>query len=278
MAAQMTFDEMLQCAKQLRCFSENSLKVLEILDSGSADMQVVARLIGQEPILTGRMLKIANSPFYGLSGQVGSIKEACIVLGLYSIRCMVVVAGASGCYTRLKQRPQGAAQWRHAVMTAAVAQVIAKRCGQDGEAALIAGLLHDIGQVVMSACAPEVVKRIAAHQTEHQCPFVEAENALLNFDHARLSGEIAVQWRLPERIGAAIAFHHSPELAQPAGVADITHVADVIAHAMIRNEQLPKISRTVLQRLSLSDDALPGMLAEIKAHVDEVVGTMGAWG
>lgn len=184
-------------------------ELIQSFDNPALDSHRLAEKISRDPALAARVLHVANSAFYGLPRQVGSIHEAVVVLGFGTVRSLVLTAGiigtfdhaAPGCLDRRRH-------WRRALVSAVFARALAHCLRQEAETAYSAGLLHEIGLMVLDVCAPD---RLAPLWQAGEDGLIEAERAALGFDHAELGAEVAQRWKFPAAIEEAIRYHYQPE-------------------------------------------------------------------
>lgn len=192
----------------------------------------IARKISQDPALCLRVLKIVNSPFYGLSRQIASLSEAVMVLGFSTVRSLVL--GAS-LIARLPQTKKGcfepAVIWGHSLYCALGARNLAKHAGVDPEWAFTAGLLHDVGKLVIYSSEPELFEAVRKLSSERSIDQCQAERELLGVDHAEIGARLLARWHLPTTIEQAAAFHHRPDELAGDSLCDLVHLADILAHA-----------------------------------------------
>lgn len=209
------------------------LELLELMGREDVDSGALASKISRDQALTAKTLRLANSSFYGVPRSVASVTEAITVLGLRTVRVVVTAAALTGCFK--PPRCAGfdfASYWRQAVSTGVGAKLVAAEIGADAETAFTAGLLHDIGQLVLASAFPERFAEVLAHQSSAQVTLYDAEHALLDTDHAAVGALITELWHLPRPIVEAIASHHaSPANAATSDLVRIVHVADQLAHA-----------------------------------------------
>ena len=210
------------------------LELLDMLSRDEVDTSALAAKISLDQALTAKTLRLANSSFYGLARHVTSVAEANTVLGLRTVRTVVTAAALTGSFK--PPACQGftfVEFWRRAVTTAVGAKLVATAAGVDTEAAFTAGLLHDIGQLVLASSFPVRYAQVLAHQSASGIGLRAAEQALLGIDHAALGALVTEHWHFPRRIVDAIGNHHTkPALAGNGDLDAIVFVADQLGHAL----------------------------------------------
>ena len=193
----------------------------------------IVRLVASDPGLTATTLKLANSPFYGVSGRVVSVRDAVRILGMQTLWAATATTAA------MARFDPGACpgfdvtgSWRHAFSTAVCAQLLAEPRGIDPCAAYTAGLLHDIGTLALATSFPEAFNETLSWASRHDVPPVDAERELLGIDHAVVGGLVAKHWRLAPIVTDAVRQHHDVPDSPVATLADVVHLADSIVHAL----------------------------------------------
>lgn len=245
-------------------------EIVAMIDRGEVDIVALERKIVQDQSLAARILRIANSPFYGVSGKVGTVKEGLVVLGLAAVRNLVIAASV------MKQFPvrggvhlNRIAFWQHSIGTSITGRVLARRLGMDKEIAFTAGLLHDIGKLALDCYFSGDYTQVLLYRQDKDCHLMEAEAAVLGFDHAQAGGVLARHWKLPSPIVAAIEGHHSPDGCSACPIVDLIHVSDVVCRGLdIGNggeDLLPGLHPPVMGRLGLDWSDLKAYFAEIEA-------------
>jgi len=198
----------------------------------SSSMKDISRIIHQDPSLAAKILKIANSAFYGLRQEVTTLQLAMVVLGLKKL--MNLVASIS-VFTVFPTRPGGKAIerekfWLHSAGTGAISRILSRRMGLELEGEeFVAGLLHDIGKIVLDQYFHDEFVEIL-DKIERGESGLAAETAALGADHAEIGAWIAAHWRLPAALVAAIRFHHDPSrAAEHSRLAAIAATANLLA-------------------------------------------------
>ncbi len=229
-------------------------------DDSSADD--CAQHIVHDQAMTARTLRLANSAFYGAPGRVATIRDAIQMLGRRTLGALLTTAVVSGQFS--PGRAAGfdfAAFWRHALGTALAAQSLALETGADDDLAFTAGLLHDMGRLLLAAHYPAELALALAQAQADDSPLLDAEQAALGTDHACIGAMVAAHWSFPPAVAAAIADHHAPptctgSAAAAPALADLVHVADAITHALGLNggdaDMVPDIDAAAWARLALS--------------------------
>lgn len=233
-------------------------EVLAALGHEEVNTEHLAQLIERDPALCGRTLRLANSPFYGLQGRVGTAHDALRLLGLRSVGSMMSAASLAA-YAKLN-RCAGfdfKVYWRHSLAVSMAAREIAIACGHDPDQASVAGLLHDVGQLALAAYFPDAFAAALDLGRSADCDDAPAERSVLGLDHAQVGGLVALHWNLPPAVVQAIRGHHTPPpFAQPGtttALTDIVHLADAMAHALDLSqnphEYVPVVSLDSWERL-----------------------------
>lgn len=247
-----------------------------IVSFGDDDVNTsqIARQISHDQGLTARVLRVANSPFYGLQSKVGTINDALVVLGFRAVRSMVMALGINGAF-RVDQCPGFAAQGylRHSIGAALAARSLAPLAGKNADLAFTAALLHDIGQLVLASSFSVQYAVALAYREKHDCPLVVAERDILGLDHAEVGAILAETWRFPESLQQAIAKHHAPAAEVADSLANLVHLADAFAHALglskSPNEMVSAIDRTAWERLGLDGKKCARILADVEANFED---------
>jgi len=195
--------ELLEELRRLPMRQSVVTQVLGVLDDPSRSARDVAHALEVDPSLCVRVLHLANSPYFGLSGKVGSVERAVVALGNSVIRSLAVSTAAGLFAERSDQMPEGF--WGHSVATAAGASLVAQLTRLPAGDALCAGLLHDLGAALLFRHMPDDVRRAWSVPAGE---VLDSELQTFGHDHAQL-GAIALEaWKLPATIVGAIRDHH----------------------------------------------------------------------
>lgn len=242
-------------------------RIVDALDLPDVDLGRVAGLIETDQVLTAQLLRLANSAFYGLSGQIGTVSQALTVLGTTVSRGLVFSTSVLDLHIDL------AGFWEHSIGTAVAAGAIAKHLGLDRpEEVSGAGLLHDLGKVVLYKQAPEAFAAVLARARDERIPFRDAERALLGVDHAEVASWLLTRWRFPVRITEPVVQHHHPEMSRAVPVETaVVHVANTVVRAygygFGGDRRVPTIAPAAWRRLGLAPSDLDRIIDVFEADL-----------
>ncbi|MEX2242609.1 MAG: HDOD domain-containing protein [Fimbriimonadaceae bacterium] len=232
----ITLEDIVSRTSDLPTFSAAALEVMRMADSSTSRAQDIARIVSQDQAMSVRVLRLANSAFYGMSRKVSSLPEAVVVLGMRTVKNLAMVAATYPWMSKpLKGYDLAPMQmWHHSFGTALAAQTLAARTRKcDDQLAFTSGLLHDVGKVALSLWIGEKLKAIVYYAEREGMPFDEAERRILGYDHTEVGEHLGKNWNLPEEVLLGIRWHHEPESCEPYHpVADCVHLGSTISMAM----------------------------------------------
>lgn len=230
--AEVRLEALVRQVRDLPTLPDMSLKVMRMADDPKVSAADVARVMAADQAMTARVLKLANSAFYGIPRRVSTVTDAVVLLGMRTVRNMTV---ALGCQPLMERALPGYALrpgdlWRHSFCCAFAAQSLAKRARyRVVEEAFVGGLLHDIGKVILNTHMKTEFAAVFQYASENNVPFMDAERAVLGFDHAEAGGRVLAKWNLPPALVDCVRYHHDP-LSQPtpSPLTGLVHLADVM--------------------------------------------------
>ncbi len=210
------------------------LELVRQLQSLDTSIEDIARTVSQDIGMTAQILKIVNSAFFGLAQQTSNVAEAISFMGVETVKYLVL---AVGIFRQFESRKLGGISlgtlWQHSVRTAHAAKLIAKResggC-QMGEDAMAAGLLHDLGKLVMASNYVKRYEEVGRNALEKRVEWLVEEREAFGFDHAEVGGYLLGLWGLPTAVVEAVAFHHFPTKSEGTSFSALTavHAANVL--------------------------------------------------
>lgn len=194
----------------------------------------VAKVIETDQSIAAKVLKLANSAYYGVMGSVTSIQHASMILGIKTLNQLLEIACTSKFLTtKLDGYGLDAGQlWRHSLAVAGCARSLAKKRNPNViDDAFSAGLIHDCGKLILDHYIFERKNVFDNFLKDGNKTFIEAERTILGFDHAQIAANVCEKWEIPKRLVSAIQYHHTPAMLRFNELALIVHASDAIMHA-----------------------------------------------
>src|SRR6185369_14974484 len=207
----------------------------EAINHPRSSIDDISKIITEDQGLTARLLRLANSPLFGCYAKVDSITKAVTILGTQQLRDLALAASVMGVFKGIPEDLLNMTSfWRHSVACGIIARSLAiYRRESNVERLFVAGMLHDVGQVVLAAARPEASRELLEVQRDTGRFYLDLELELLGFDHAGLGGALLKKWKIPATIGEPVACHHNPGSAEQFRLETaLIHLADIICHAM----------------------------------------------
>lgn len=275
MSTLLTYDDVVRNLGDLPSLPAVVMELLDSIDSDNVDISVLAKKVSNDQALTAKTLRLANSSLYGLQVKVTTIQQAITYLGFQTTRNLITAAAVTGCF------PEGRCEgfddkafWRHSIATAACAKVLARHMRFNQDYAFTAGLLHDIGRLVLVTCFPQHYQRVIAWRSAYDCYLLEAERTVLGIDHTVSGTALAVRWNFSDTMRLAIAGHHEPEVPGAGFLASIIHIADAIVHALdlaqSSDDLVPPVSEVAWRALGLDEEAYMTVFRETERHYEQI--------
>ncbi|HVN71029.1 MAG TPA: HDOD domain-containing protein [Desulfomonilia bacterium] len=225
-------ERILRTMKDLPPMPQVAQKAREVIHNPASSFKDLAKVIETDQAIVTRILKIANSPYYGLSGKVSSVQHAAVVLGSKTLMEVLNLACSSEILGQtLSGYDLDAGElWMHSLAVASASQILARRVNPSLEQdAFAAGLIHDVGKIILDPYIQERKSAFKAFVDEGKETFLNAEKHILGFDHAELASEACEKWHIPSQLVLAIRHHHDPTDAKGDVLAFIVHMADAVA-------------------------------------------------
>lgn len=218
--------------EHLPLFTGTAMQLIRTIDRDDVAVGEIGRLISSDAALVAHLLRIVNSPYYGLARRIGTVNEALSVLGIYLVRRTVVAAVLQRpLFAYLHETSSARAFWRHGLLCASLARYLALRSGADGELAYMAGLMHDVGRLVMLIKDPDQADILLRTRGDDESG-IALETARFGFDHAQVGGALLELWGLPEPIVRA-THQHADETEPEEALSASVWRANLLSHGMI---------------------------------------------
>lgn len=216
-------------------------ELLGLFRDPDRDIDRVVELLSHDPSLTAEILRKCNGAFFG-GAPASDMFEAVSRIGFYEVYCMVVAlfGAKTKAMPGVSNALDSAKLWKHTVMTAVAASTLATKTDSPQGACFTAGLLHDIGKLVIASVERHRYGDLLDNARKSGQPTNEAEQGAFGVDHAQIGGLLLERWKLPEEVHSAVRHHHDPASAGAnAKPAAIIHLANWLAHGIEEGKQRP---------------------------------------
>jgi HD-like signal output (HDOD) protein len=253
-------------------------KLQEALLDEDMGFNEIGEIISGDPALVARLLKIVNSPFFGLESEVDTISHALSIVGVTDLHDLIISSVVVQQFKDLSEEFVSINSfWKHNIATGVIAREIATLI-QDPkpERFYLSGMLHDLGSLVIFNCLPDASEEVIAKCRENNTSLYEEENKVMGFNHTDVGSRLLNAWKLPESIIAAAANHHEP--FQGKGFSfegGVIHLADSIAHILEMGESgepyIPMMYKSVLDKLDLEENFWEPIEEKIRELYDGAV-------
>lgn len=246
-------------------------RVLQLVDSSSSSGQELAAEIEQDAALTGRVLKLVNSAFYGSAGTVTTVSHALVLLGFEVVKGVLLSASV---FDMMNKGLTGL--WEHSLGCGIAARLLSKQTGVgEPEEASVCGLMHDVGKLALLIEVPKSYGKLVQAAREGNHFLFDLENEVFGTDHTEAGGWIAKHWNLPEELSAPVRLHHEPTRAEnddprPA----LVHVADCLTKSLgygfSGDDKVMTINPLARERLGLTIEDIETVVAGMSKEFNAV--------
>jgi HD-like signal output (HDOD) protein len=255
--------------------------VQELIDSFSnedIDIDTIAKKIALDQVITAKVLRLANSAHFGASRQIGSVQEAVVVLGFNTVRTLVVASGITGVFVATPGFDRKKF-WKNSLHVATIAKWLSKQAKINGEVAFTAGMIHNIGEMLIHIVAPEVAVKIDQFVENGAADRVALEDNNIGFDYVMVGEELARRWNFPVAIQQAIKYQNHPDDQEPSDkLSAVLNMAKVISHQQQESASASEMAAAVLEKISLlagiNHESLVEKfdeLADLSSGLDELI-------
>jgi HD-like signal output (HDOD) protein len=260
---------------------EITLRIVELVENPKSTAQDLHKVISNDPALCARILKVVNSSFYGLPGQIGSINRAIVMLGLNAVKNIAIAASLAKLFRGGELTPNFSAKslWVHSVVTAATAKMLSDRLGfAVSDEAFLSGLIHDIGIMVEMqydrARLIDVVQKVGGDaQGVPAADMIAIEESLFGANHQQFGAGLCAKWKFPSNFANVTGFHHRPmdAAAEVRTLPCIVYIADRLAAEVGQGFRLDlpstEVDPAVMEALKLTTE----MLNQLRADLPEAL-------
>ena len=230
--SKVTANEIAGKTIEIETLPEVTVRIIEVVQDPRSTAHDLHRIVSNDPALSARVLRVVNSAFYGLPGQIGSIDRAIMLLGLNAVKNIAIAASLTKMFKDSTPCDDfsGKDLWTHCVAVGAANKLITCAIGLAlPDEAFLAGLIHDLGLVALIQCysnrIPEIVNHVKAG-----IPFRQAEEKIIETNHQEIGMALTAKWKFPRSFHYVAGYHHNPlDLAKENRLlAAVTHISDIL--------------------------------------------------
>ncbi len=262
---------------------EVTLRIIELVEDPSSTAQDLHEVISNDPVLCSRILKVVNSSFYGLPGQIASINRAIVMLGLNAVKNIAIAASLAKLFRGGELTPFFSAKelWDHSNAVAIASKMLSDRLGMGlGDEAYLAGLIHDIGIMVEMqydrSNLIDALDRCNADATGMpSVSLLETEEEVFGATHQDFGKGLCEKWKFPTPFMAAAGYHHNPTEAptEAKKIVYVVHAADKIASMLDDGFKLDNpsnaIQREVMEDLKLTEEIITEIFNQLVESLND---------
>ncbi len=277
----ITLEELLSDVSSVPSLPMLYSRLDETINHPRSSISDIAKVLSEDQGLAARILKLANSPLFGYFSKIDTITQAVTIIGIQQVRDLALAISVIGLFKGLPEDLITMERfWRHSIGAALAARVLATSQRETNlERFFVAGILHDIGRLVLFTQLPDVSREIIDIANNEQRCLYEVERQRLGFDHADVGGALLRRWKLPLRVAEPVEFHHRCNRSEqfPRESA-ILHCADLLAHALELDESgnntVPPLTSGSWERLAISPFQLPLIVAQIDSQLNGITSAL----
>ena len=274
----MSLDTLLHNPNALPAAPKVVEELINSFDNPDVSVEEVARKISLDPVLSAKLLRLANSAYYHVSRRIGNVEDAVRMLGFVTVRTLVISSGLVGGFKTVPGLDLKRF-WRYSLHAAVAAKWVAKRIGVNTDLAFTIGIMHAIGQLVIHSGMPTEARQLDGTVSPYEPSRPQAEQEAFGFDASAVGAELALRWKFPDIFPDTIRAVPAPPVS-PTGtrMAAVVHLAMWRARAdelTLDAEALAaSVPVAVVESLGLTADALLAEmppLAELAAGLEELI-------
>jgi putative nucleotidyltransferase with HDIG domain len=259
--------QLLRMIDRMPPFPQSVTRLLEMTASVNCAPRDLVKVIEHDPVLTGQVLKVVNSAYFGLSRQIASVRHAVVFVGINTVKHLALTAAAIGSLPRTTDAGiDMQAYLRHALTTATISRMLAQRYGSgttdDVQLVFLAGLLHDIGTVACAQFMPKEYLQAVQEGLNDPILLVRAERRIFGVDHAKISAMLLKKWAMPDSVIEAVDNHLEPIVGgeNRSFAMDALYVAVKLSHMVIARQQIEERQ----QRQELMKEERPALGGQLR--------------
>ncbi len=274
----MTPQSLLQGYVDISSLPMMFVRITEAINNPRTSVQAISGIITEDPGMTARLLRIVNSAFYNFPRKIDTISRAVTIVGTQQLRDLALATSVLRMFKGIpKELVNMESFWRHSIACGAAARTLAAyRRESNIERFFVAGILHDLGRLVIFGKIPDLAREAIAMAETNNISLLQAERAVIGFDHALVGRALLQQWKLPNNLVDVVSYHHAPanSVAFPNETA-IIHIADIFAHVLQLGSSgeraIPSFSPDAWMLMGVQTSVIPSVIKEVERQYDEAI-------
>lgn len=250
-----------------------AMKVMNLIQDDYASLKALEEIISRDQGFATRLLRIANSPYYGRDRKIENIPQALLLIGFETLKSLVIATSLRDLHRRFGIFEQRL--WEHSLGVALCSSLLAMVTHiETSDDALVCGLIHDVGKTVINNSMPEVYNQIYERVYKEGRSIIEIEEEKLGFNHTVIGSLIAKKWKLPEKLEMVITYHHTypyPEHEDQAfaDICNIVRVADQICLNLGIGLKEPLATKIDHESLGITEETLNELIGLFKTKFEK---------
>ena len=203
----------LQTISEVATLPEVSMRIMQMLEDPDTEAKDLEDVFREDPALSSKLLKLANSPFYGLSRQVADVGRAIVLLGFNAAKALALSSSVGSMFAVDAEGELFVPGhlWTHSLAVAVASRALFRAAGRpEADGAFLAGVMHDLGLLLEHQCRPQALADAVRAATANGSDFLQAERDQLGVDHCELGLAVAEKWHFPAVLANAMGYHHRP--------------------------------------------------------------------
>jgi len=257
-------------------------RLTEVINHPRSSITDITRIISEDQGLTARLLKLANSPMFGFFSKIDTIDKAATIIGTQQLQALALAVSVMEIFTGIPEELVNMKSfWQHSIACGIIARTLAiYHRDINAERVFAAGILHDVGRLVMFTTIPEIVKEMIVESREEESLLYWIEENRFGFTHANVGGRLLANWNIPESIAEPVYCHHSPVEAKKFPLeTSFIHMADIICKALgigSNGEQfVPPLEPSTWERMGIPAGSLVEIVRYAEPQLEETLAILG---
>jgi len=277
----LTIDSLLGDISAVPSLPQLYTKLDETINHPRSSIADIAKVLSEDQGLAARILKLANSPLFGYFSRIDTITQAVTIIGIQQVRDLALAISVMGLFKNVPEDLVSMNRfWQHSIGCALASRALASSLRETNlERFFVAGILHDIGRLVLFMRLPELCREIVDIACRDQRNLNEVEREQIGFDHGDLGGALLRLWKLPSRVVEPVEFHHRcMRAAQFPRESAFLHCADVLTHALelgnSEEDLVPPLTPGAWEQLNIPPAQLSSIVSQIDQQFNEIAHTI----